>query len=131
MGAALLTPGAAGAAGSRNQDAYRDLGSTTRLDWMANIADDTSLAAMSLPGTHDTLAIHGGAITQTQEDFGDNGKTLKAQLEHGIRAIDVRVRIGGARISPSTTEWSSRRPISVTFWTRRRPSSRSTRARRW
>ncbi|RSO07908.1 hypothetical protein DMH18_23350 [Streptomyces sp. WAC 06783] len=96
LGAALLTPGAAGASGSRNEDAYRDLGSVTRLDWMANIASDTSLAAMSLPGTHDTLAIHGGASAQTQEDFGDNGKTLKAQLEHGIRAIDIRVRISGA-----------------------------------
>ncbi|WP_050501962.1 phosphatidylinositol-specific phospholipase C domain-containing protein [Streptomyces monomycini] len=96
LGAGLLAPGAAGAAGSRNQDAYRDLGATTRLDWMANIADDTSLAAMSLPGTHDTLSIHGGPITQTQEDFGDSGKTLKAQLEHGIRAIDIRVRISGA-----------------------------------
>ncbi|MFK8847147.1 phosphatidylinositol-specific phospholipase C [Streptomyces sp. Ac-502] len=63
---------------------------------MANIADDTSLGAMSLPGTHDTLAIHGGAVAQTQEVFGDNGKTLKAQLEHGIRAVDIRVRISGA-----------------------------------
>ncbi|MEU6958197.1 phosphatidylinositol-specific phospholipase C domain-containing protein [Streptomyces chrestomyceticus] len=95
LGAALLTPGAAGAAGSRNQDAYRDLGATTRLDWMANIADDTSLGAMSLPGTHDTLSIHGGAAVQTQEDFGDSAKTLKSQLEHGIRAIDIRVRVSG------------------------------------
>ncbi|WP_050514499.1 phosphatidylinositol-specific phospholipase C domain-containing protein [Streptomyces rimosus] len=95
LGATLLTPADAGAAGSRNEDAYRDLGSVTRLDWMANIADDTSLAAMSLPGTHDTLAIHGGAAAQTQEDFGDSAKTLKAQLERGIRAIDIRVRVSG------------------------------------
>ncbi|WP_330457951.1 phosphatidylinositol-specific phospholipase C domain-containing protein [Streptomyces sp. NBC_00820] len=93
LSTALLTPVAAGAAGSSNDDAYRNIGPATRADWMKNIASDTWLAAMSLPGTHDTLALHGGAAVQTQEDYGDSADTLTAQLERGIRAIDIRVRV--------------------------------------
>ncbi|WP_441247452.1 phosphatidylinositol-specific phospholipase C domain-containing protein [Kitasatospora sp. McL0602] len=69
------------------------LGSTTRADWMKNISGTTSLAALSLPGTHETLATHGIEISKTQEDFGDSAGTLAAQLERGIRAVDIRVRV--------------------------------------
>ncbi|MEW2130178.1 phosphatidylinositol-specific phospholipase C domain-containing protein [Streptomyces sp. NPDC005435] len=93
LSAALLTPATAGAAGSGNADAYRSIGSVDRTDWMKDIASDTSLAALSLPGTHETLAIHGGVFTETQEDFGDSANTLAAQLRAGIRAIDIRVRV--------------------------------------
>ncbi|MGV9339673.1 phosphatidylinositol-specific phospholipase C domain-containing protein [Streptomyces sp. NPDC003688] len=94
LSAALLTPvTTAGAAGVDKDDAYRNLGAATRSDWMKDVASDTWLAAMSLPGTHDTLALHGGAIAQTQEDFGDSADTLTAQLQRGIRAIDIRVRV--------------------------------------
>ncbi|OEJ37240.1 hypothetical protein AR457_35350 [Streptomyces agglomeratus] len=93
LGAALLTPTAAGAAGSTNEDAYRNLGQADRAEWMWGIASDTPLSAMSIPGTHDTLAIHGGAMVQTQEDYGDSANTLMAQLDRGIRAIDIRVRV--------------------------------------
>ncbi|MCY0957880.1 phosphatidylinositol-specific phospholipase C domain-containing protein [Streptomyces sp. H27-H5] len=97
LGAALLTPTAAGAAGSTNQDAHRNLGQADRAEWMWGVASDTKLSAMSIPGTHDTLAIHGGSAVQTQEDYGDSANTLTAQLERGIRAIDIRVRaIGGS-----------------------------------
>lgn len=61
-------------------------------DWMGGLPDDTSLAALSIPGTHDTLSLHGGDITQTQEDHGDSAETLTAQLDAGVRAIDIRVR---------------------------------------
>ncbi|MFJ9457413.1 phosphatidylinositol-specific phospholipase C domain-containing protein [Kitasatospora sp. NPDC101447] len=92
-GAALLAPGVAGASGKSNSDAFDNLGPATRADWMKGVAGDTWLAAMSLPGTHDTLAIHGGSSVQTQQDFGDSAGTLTAQLERGIRAIDIRVRV--------------------------------------
>jgi hypothetical protein len=92
LGAALLTPAAAGAAGSTDQDAYRNLGQADRAEWMWGIASETKLSDMSIPGTHDTLSIHGGANVQTQQDYGDSGQTLTAQLERGIRAIDIRVR---------------------------------------
>ncbi|KAB1982859.1 phosphatidylinositol-specific phospholipase C domain-containing protein [Streptomyces triticiradicis] len=95
LGAVLLTPNAAGAAGSTNQDAYRNLGQADRAEWMWGIASDTPLSGMSIPGTHDTLAIHGGVDVQTQEDYGDSAQTLTAQLERGIRAIDIRARVSG------------------------------------
>jgi 1-phosphatidylinositol phosphodiesterase len=60
---------------------------------MRAVPDATSLAALSIPGTHETMSIHGGALTQTQEDFGDSGATLAAQLAAGIRMIDIRARV--------------------------------------
>ncbi|MGG8410516.1 phosphatidylinositol-specific phospholipase C domain-containing protein, partial [Streptomyces sp. 12297] len=80
-------------AGSTNSDAYRNLGAADRADWLRSYASDARLSELSLPGTHDTLSIHGGAAVQTQEDYGDSADTLTAQLERGIRAIDIRVRV--------------------------------------
>ncbi|MFD0352129.1 phosphatidylinositol-specific phospholipase C domain-containing protein [Streptomyces sp. NPDC127110] len=97
LGAALLAPGAAEAAGSTPEHAYRNIGQADRAEWMWGIASDTPLSAMSIPGTHDTLSIHNGPNVQTQEDWGDSAATLTAQLERGIRAIDIRARaIGGS-----------------------------------
>lgn len=61
-------------------------------DWMAGLPDDSSLAQLSIPGTHQTLSLHGGELTQTQENHGDSAETLAVQLQSGIRAIDIRVR---------------------------------------
>ena len=72
---------------------YRSLSSASNPDWMRARPDATSLAALSVPGTHETMSIHGGAWTQTQEDFGDSGGTLTAQLDAGIRMIDLRARV--------------------------------------
>ncbi len=52
---------------------YRSLRSTSNPDWMATVPSGTSLAAMSIPGTHETLSIRGGTWTQTQENHGDSG----------------------------------------------------------
>ncbi|MGW1765500.1 phosphatidylinositol-specific phospholipase C domain-containing protein [Streptomyces sp. NPDC002073] len=93
LGTALLAPGTAGAAGSTNEDAYRNIGQADRAEWMWGIASDTLLSNMSIPGTHDTLSIHGGVMVETQEDWGDSANTLAAQLDRGIRAIDIRVRV--------------------------------------
>ncbi|WP_157408605.1 phosphatidylinositol-specific phospholipase C [Actinoplanes sp. N902-109] len=87
--AALASPGAAVAADS----SYRTLSTASHPDWMAAIPDGTSLAALSIPGTHETMSIHGGSLTQTQEDFGDSGATLARQLEAGVRMIDIRARV--------------------------------------
>ncbi|GIM93896.1 phosphatidylinositol-specific phospholipase C [Paractinoplanes toevensis] len=72
---------------------YRSLSTATNPDWMRGLPDSRSLAALSIPGTHETMSIHGGAWTQTQEDFGDSGGTLTAQLAAGIRMIDIRARV--------------------------------------
>ncbi len=72
---------------------YRTLSSATNPDWMRALPDATSLAALSVPGTHETLSIRGGSLTQTQESFGDGAQTLTAQLRAGIRMIDIRARV--------------------------------------
>ena len=72
---------------------YRTLSTASNPDWMAHLSDATSLAALSIPGTHETMAIHGGDYTQTQEDYGDSAGTLAAQLVAGIRMIDIRARV--------------------------------------
>ncbi|MFI5930941.1 phosphatidylinositol-specific phospholipase C [Actinoplanes sp. NPDC051494] len=89
--ALAVTPGAALAADA----SYRTLSAANHPDWMASVASGTSLSALSIPGTHETMSIHGGSLTQTQEDFGDSGATLARQLTAGIRMIDIRARVNG------------------------------------
>ena len=72
---------------------YRTLTGATNPDWMRGLPDGRNLASLSIPGTHETMSIHGGAWTQTQEDFGDSGGALAAQLTAGIRMIDIRARV--------------------------------------
>nr|BFE68948.1 hypothetical protein GCM10020092_022490 [Actinoplanes digitatis] len=74
---------------------YRTLGSASHPDWMQSLPDSTGLSALSIPGTHNSMSIHGGALTQTQESFGDSGATLARQLDAGIRMIDIRARVNG------------------------------------
>lgn len=55
-------------------------------EWMANIPDDIQLNYISVPGTHDSCALHGGTPTQTQV------WSLEDQLQVGIRFLDIRPR---------------------------------------
>ena len=79
--------------------------SAANVDWMKRLPDDRSLAAMSIPGTHETVSLCGfhnaatgceaisTAWTKTQQDFGFGARTLAKQLQYGIRAFDIRVRV--------------------------------------
>jgi 1-phosphatidylinositol phosphodiesterase len=60
--------------------------SVARSGWMSAIPDDTHLAALSIPGTHDTGAWRGTAWSRTQD------LTLSEQLDSGVRFLDVRTR---------------------------------------
>lgn len=57
-------------------------------NWMGNIADQTSIAAISIPGTHDSGA--------TQEPISGTAKcqnlSIADQLNAGVRYLDVRCR---------------------------------------
>ena len=53
---------------------------------MSNIPNDQSLSAVSIPGTHNTMAVYGGVYAECQT------WTLAKQLRAGIRYLDVRVR---------------------------------------
>jgi 1-phosphatidylinositol phosphodiesterase len=101
---AVLATGALGAAGgtavaqpSGSSPAFNSLtAGQAHMDWMSSLPDSASLAALSVPGTHDTLAIHGGLAPwayEAQEDHGDSAGTLDAQFASGIRAVDIRVRV--------------------------------------
>lgn len=98
LAAGLLVPGTASAQPSWSSGAFNSVTAESHPDWMSGLSAGTSLGSMSLPGTHDTLAIHGGwfpSAYQTQEDHGDGAATMTAQLNAGIRAIDIRVRVTG------------------------------------
>lgn len=84
---------------ARRTPYYQSLKDAHHPDWMSRINDDVSLGRLSVPGTHDTLAIRGGDIAETQEDYGISGQTLRAQLDAGIRSIDIRVRVIGDRFT--------------------------------
>jgi Phosphatidylinositol-specific phospholipase C, X domain len=94
--AVLAVPAIASAQPTNSTSAFNSLTAANNPGWMAQVPDSTSLAAMSLPGTHDTLGIEGGLLPsayETQQDEGISAQTLTAQLDAGIRAIDIRVRI--------------------------------------
>ncbi|KAJ6629573.1 1-phosphatidylinositol phosphodiesterase [Mycena sp. CBHHK59/15] len=74
-------------------DSYRTLSTASNPDWMMRVPDATSLASISIPGTHESMAILGGDLTECQENFGISAATLTAQLNAGIRMFDIRLRI--------------------------------------
>lgn len=57
-----------------------------KVNWMQHIADTIAACNVVLPGTHDSGALHGGALLQTQTI------NIPAQLESGVRAFDIRLR---------------------------------------
>ncbi|WP_176548463.1 phosphatidylinositol-specific phospholipase C [Bacillus toyonensis] len=63
-------------------------------NWMSVVPNNTKLSALSIPGTHDSMAHHGKTLidkpyTQTQS------VVLPKQLESGIRYVDIRIRDTG------------------------------------
>ena len=72
-------------------------------NWMHwfGIQDDTLVASMWIPGTHDTMALHGDVKTilgDVSDPFGyakTQDLSLRDQLDAGIRAIDIRVKFDG------------------------------------
>ncbi|XP_026858143.2 1-phosphatidylinositol phosphodiesterase [Electrophorus electricus] len=54
--------------------------------WMANIPDNRPLCEVTIPGTHNSMALYGGFLAQC------NSWPLAQQLQAGVRFLDVRVR---------------------------------------
>ncbi|XP_019718993.1 uncharacterized protein LOC109511995 isoform X2 [Hippocampus comes] len=54
--------------------------------WMASIPDERPLSELTMPGTHNTMALYGGVYAECQT------WSLSSQLRAGIRFLDVRVR---------------------------------------
>ncbi|RVE67247.1 hypothetical protein OJAV_G00115710 [Oryzias javanicus] len=53
---------------------------------MASIPDAQLLSAVTVPGTHNTMALYGGVYAECQS------WSLESQLHAGIRFLDIRVR---------------------------------------
>ncbi|ELS57742.1 putative 1-phosphatidylinositol phosphodiesterase [Streptomyces viridochromogenes Tue57] len=80
----VLVPGATAAwADGRHSEG---LGAVSHPDWMASLPDAAPLAALSIPGTHDTMARNVTFVAETQKS------PLPEQLNAGVRALDIRAR---------------------------------------
>jgi hypothetical protein len=56
--------------------------------WMSALPDDLRLGAFSIPGSHDTMALHETVYNTAQtQELG-----LQEQLEAGVRFLDIRCR---------------------------------------
>ncbi|KAH8751964.1 phosphatidylinositol-specific phospholipase C [Diaporthe sp. PMI_573] len=66
-----------------------DLDKSMHPDWMASVPDQTSLASLSIPGTHDTETFDLVNNTKLQCQTHD----LKTQLRAGLRYFDIRGRM--------------------------------------
>ncbi len=53
--------------------------------WMETLDDEKFISDITLPGTHESLALHGGFIAECQ------AWSLEDQLKAGIRFFDFRV----------------------------------------
>ena len=73
---------------SHTDDAYHhDSGAVANnANWMSRVDGNKSISELSLPGTHDTMSVKGGDISQNQT------MTLTEQLNSGIRVFDMRTR---------------------------------------
>lgn len=54
-------------------------------NWMATLDNNKLISDMTIPGTHDTMALHGGSMAECQV------WSLENQLKAGIRYLDLRV----------------------------------------
>lgn len=54
--------------------------------WMSALPDDQPLSEVTMPGTHNTMALYGGVYAECQT------WSLASQLRAGVRFLDVRVR---------------------------------------
>ncbi len=65
-------------------------------NWMRWLPDAVRLSELSIPGTHDTMAVHGHPLVADSAQC--QSLPLRDQLRAGIRALDIRVvRVQGER----------------------------------
>ncbi|KAK7712930.1 hypothetical protein SLS64_001461 [Diaporthe eres] len=66
-----------------------DLDKSVHTEWMARVPDQTSLASLSIPGTHDTETFD--LVNNTK--FQCQNHDLRTQLRAGLRYFDIRGRL--------------------------------------
>ncbi|XP_062321432.1 1-phosphatidylinositol phosphodiesterase-like [Osmerus eperlanus] len=75
---------------SHGKDLFNDNGNlqlpdSYNIGWMGAIEDDTFVSNITIPGTHDTMALYGGPLAECQ------AWNLNDQLRAGIRYLDLRI----------------------------------------
>ena len=75
--------------GSDEPKAYSDSDHPTSYNtsWMKSIPDSTKLSQMTIPGTHNSCALHGICCARTQT------WSLPEQMNAGLRYFDIRLRL--------------------------------------
>uniref|UniRef100_A0A3Q3IPZ1 Phosphatidylinositol-specific phospholipase C X domain-containing protein n=1 Tax=Monopterus albus TaxID=43700 RepID=A0A3Q3IPZ1_MONAL len=68
-----------------NDNANLILPGSYNIPWMAGIQDFRTLSLITIPGTHDSMAVHGGPEAECQV------LSLRDQLRAGIRFLDLKV----------------------------------------
>ncbi len=68
---------------------------STNKNWMGKLPDDLSVAAISVPGTHDSGADYGSGDPFTKPFAQCQDWTVSQQLNTGVRYLDVRCRRSG------------------------------------
>ncbi len=70
------------------------IGQVDRSDWMSALDDTAALNSLTIPGTHDTGALHSIA------DISGKCQTLsiKEQLKIGVRFVDIRLQLVGEEL---------------------------------
>ena len=62
-----------------------------RSEWMKSYGDDTLVSSLSIPGSHDTLALYGiGDLAGQCQSLG-----IADQLTMGVRFLDIRLKEDG------------------------------------
>ena len=102
----LLLPWLSIAAYAHGHDAYSHdpEPKTSNPDWMAAIKDETRISMLSIPGTHETMALYGVVPLPPgfppvfpPLDFANDmvicqSMSLDSQLISGVRVLDIRCR---------------------------------------
>lgn len=61
--------------------------------WMASIPGNRLLSEITMPGTHNTMALYGGVYAECQT------WSLASQLRAGVRFLDIRVRHANGKLT--------------------------------
>ena len=65
-----------------------------RSDWMAQLNDDATLKSLTIPGTHDSGALHSIAEISSK----CQSLAIKDQLKIGVRFLDIRLQLVGDKL---------------------------------
>ncbi|XP_051720774.1 1-phosphatidylinositol phosphodiesterase-like [Ctenopharyngodon idella] len=68
-----------------NDEDTLNLPANYAVGWMKTLDDEKLISTMTIPGTHDSMALHGGPLAKCQAWSPEN------QLKAGIRYFDLRV----------------------------------------